>query len=300
MAKSKPVSDALNRLAAAEEKFLAGEFLAPVLRSEPVRVRIAGVICSLRILPSDFTGWGVFRPNSHSEAQLVRTAKLAERQRYLELFPLVRLIFVGQNDGQWFARPAHRGDARFQIQGTVLVRFAEEAKLFEVIETRFDGDQFWYAGPDARSNPATARWLREQLNAETPPAELHRSGLTAEQRAAYAMRYELSKAARRNREEDRIRGALAHAGAELTDFIERDDAYTVTYSVDGHRHISTVSKGNLAVQVAGICLSGEDANFDLQSLVGVIREAQGGHLVRIGEQNHGMAEDHYWRVHPRR
>src|SRR5262245_48044384 len=101
MAKSKSVTDALARLAAAEERFLAGEFLAPVVRGGRVQVRIAGVVCTLRISPADFEGWGVFRPSSHAEAQLVRPAKLAERQRYLELFPLVRLILAGRDSDQW-------------------------------------------------------------------------------------------------------------------------------------------------------------------------------------------------------
>jgi hypothetical protein len=301
MAKSHELSNALSRLAAAEEKFLASEFLAPVIYGGRVHVRIAGVICSIRIDPADFIGWGVFRPVSQSEARLIRPAKMVERQRYLELFPLVRLILVGQQGEQWFATPAHRGDSRFQIEGAVPVRLIEDGQLFDVIEARFDGNQFWYVGPDSRWNPATARYLRQELGKLTPPEHLHRPGLTAEERAAYAVKYEMSEEARRNREEDRIRGALAHAGADLQEFVERRDVYTVTYTVDGQRHVSAVSKKDLSVQVAGICLSGEDASFDLQSLVGVIREAQGNHgFVRVGPENQGMAEEQYWRVHPRR
>lgn len=305
MAKSQRVSDAFGRLAAAEEQFLSREFLAPVIRGGNVQVRIAGVICTLRIDPVEFEGWGVFRPHSHSEAKLVRQANLAERQRYLDLFPIVQLILAGRCDLGWLAVPAHRGDSRFQIDGLIPVRLVEEAQLFEVIETRFDGAHFWYAAPDSRWDPAMASYLRQELERLTPPELLRRSGLTAEERGAYALnyrpRYKASEAAQRSREEQRLRGALEHAGAELMNYIERSDVYTVTYEVDGQRHVSAVAKKDLSVQVAGICLSGEDQKFDLSSLVGVIREAQGGGgLVRVGHENRGMAEEQYWRVHPRR
>jgi hypothetical protein len=305
MAMKKHVTDALHRLAAAEEQFLASEFLAPVISGGNVQVRIAGVLCTLRIQPADFEGWGVFRPASHSEATLIGQPKLTEQRRYLELFPLVRLILAGQSEDQWLALPAHRADSRFQIDGSIPVRLVEEAQLFEVIETRFDGAHFWYAGPDQRWDPAMASYLRQELGRLTPPEKLHRAGLTAEERAAYASnywpRYEASEEAQRSREERRLRGALEHAGAELKHYVERHDVYTVTYEVDGQRHVSAVAKKDLSVQVAGICLSGEDRHFDLHSLVGVIREAQGGGgLVRVGRENRGMAEDQYWRVHPRR
>ena len=303
MAKSTQLTDALSRLAAAEERFLASEFLAPVIRGGHVQVRIAEVICTLHIQPGDFEGWGVFRPSSHSEVALVRQAKLTERQRYLELFPLVRLILAEKRNEIWLAMPAHRADSRFQIDGLIPVQLVEDAQQFEVVEARFDGAHFWYAGADARWDPAMASYLRQELAQLTPPEKLHRSGLTAEERAAYAQsywpRFEATEEARRSREEQRLSGALAHAGAELKEFVERKDVYTVTYEVDGQRHVSAISKKDLSVQVAGICLSGQDENFDLQSLVGVIREAHGGGLVRVGRDNQGMPEEQYWRAHPR-
>jgi hypothetical protein len=114
LAPSKTTTDALARLAAAEQKFLAGEFLAPALRGGEVHVRIAGVICRLKIKPEDFEGFGIFRPTSLTRAELQRPARLTERQRYLELFPLVRLILAARYERQWLALPAHRGDGRFR------------------------------------------------------------------------------------------------------------------------------------------------------------------------------------------
>lgn len=302
MARPKPITDALNRLEAAERQFLAGEFLAPVLRGGQVHVRIAGVICRLAVQPADFSGWGVFRPSSMTEARLIRPARLSEQQRYLELFPLVRLLLTWRDEAQWRALPAHAADQRFQIEGLVPVRLVEEGNLFEAILTRFDGVQFWYAGPDERHDPAMAAYLRQSLEALIAPEQLARSGLTPAERTAYTVNYQVrlvwTEEGRRTLQERRLRDALAHTGADLQEWVERDEVYTVTYEVDGRRHVSVVSKDDLSVQVAGICLSGEDGNFDLQSLVGVLREAD-GHIVPVGGANAGMAEEDYWRVHPR-
>ena len=147
-------TDALTRLAAAEERFLASEFLAPVIRGGQVQVRIAGVICALRVQPADFEGWGVFRPASHTEATLVRQAKLAERQRYLDLFPL-RPAHSGRTGARNNGWPCRRiGPIRVsRSKGSIPVRLVEDAQLFEVIETRFDGSQFWYRRPRSALGP---------------------------------------------------------------------------------------------------------------------------------------------------
>jgi hypothetical protein len=300
MSKSKRLHDALERLAGSEERFLAGEFLAPSFKGGQVQVRLAGVICRLKVQPADFEGFGIFRPTSYTEARLVRPATLAERRRYLELFPLVRLILAARHEEQWLALPAHRADSRFHIAGLVPVRLVDEGQLFEVIESRFDGAHFWYASPEPCWDPARAAYLRQALEQEVAPDQLHRPGLTAGERDAYALSFQATEQAMRLKEEERLREALAHAGADFKEWRERADVYTITFDVDGQRHVSVVSKRDLSVQVAGICLSGQDEAFDLASLVGVIREAQDGPgLVRVGRDNQGMEEDQYWHVHPR-
>ena len=293
MAAKRRIPDALARLAAAEDAFLRSEFLAPVLRGQGVQVRIAGVRCQLRVEPADFQGFGVFRPLSHSAARLDRPATMGQRRQYLGLFPAVSLLLLsrqGSAGDAWLAVPANHGDTRIEMDGPIPLWLAEDAELFDTVCARFDGARFWFDEVDSRTDPGAAAYLREALGRMTPPRLIDRPGLTAGQREAYAavhddrVRRERETAERvKQREvldarasgERRLREALGHAGATFTDYAERGDVYRVSYTVDGQRHTSVVRKTDLAVQTAGICLSGEDQKFDLHSLVGVLREGRG-------------------------
>jgi hypothetical protein len=52
------------------------------------------------------------------------------------------------------------------------------------------------------------------------------------------------------------------------------DQWMVEWSIEGSgRYTSYIAKSDLTVIDSGICLSGEDCLFDLQSLVGVMRSA---------------------------
>jgi hypothetical protein len=290
------VHDMLNRLAAAEERFLGGEFLAPLPRGvRVVAVRVAGVVCRLRV-EGDFEGWGVFRPTGPSTAKLLRPASLAERRRYLEVLPRRRLILCQPFGTHWLGFPAHQADRRFPQVGPVPVRLVEDGQRFEVVETRCDGVQYWFEVADGRADPAAAAYLREAFRLRAQVEQVRRPGLSGEQRASYAIADQIRHEAERDRTEDRLRQALAHAGAELHGYLERADGLRVEYEVDGQRHVSLVGKGDLSVQLAGVCLNGADAHFDLQSLVGVLREADG--VLRIGADNQGLDAERYWQVHP--
>jgi hypothetical protein len=293
-----------DRLAAEEDGFLRRELLAPVPAGGRVRVRLAGVVCTLRVTPDDFRGWGVFRPRSLAEAELLRPATLAERRAYLDLLPRVSLLLIepaGGDDnpgGVWEGLPAHAGGGRLRLDGAVPVHFVDGGERFEPIRGRFDGAVVWHDGTDPAGDPATAAALRQALAEERPPDDLTRPGLTPEQRAAYRLVFEQRREARRRAEratvEGRLRLALAHGGADLVSYAERDGGYRVTYTLDGRRYVSAVD-GRLNVQTAGICLSGHDRRFDLGSLVGVLREAEGGAPV-VGPG--GISEADYRRIHP--
>ena len=284
----------IDLLAAAEDRFRAGEFLAPAVSGGVVSVRVAGVVCRFAA-PRRFRGWGVFRPDG-PRARLVRDATLAERQRYLELFPRRPMVLVRLDGPDWVGWPAHQADSRFGPPGPVPVRLAADVQPFDRVEARFDGAQAWFDRPDERGDPAAAAYLRDRLREMTPPDAVDRPRLTAEDRAAYRLAWEAKREALRDRPEDRLRDALDHAGAELRGYVERDDGDRVEFAVGGRRHVSVVNKADLTVQLAGICLDGADRHFDLSSLVGVLRQADD--VLRVGAG--GMAEELYWEVHPPR
>ncbi|MGE5333352.1 MAG: hypothetical protein ACM3N4_01505 [Nitrososphaerota archaeon] len=278
------IDDILNRLEAAENDFLQRDVLAPVLPGRGVIVRIAGIICTLRVQGKHFTGWGVLRPRTLQTAALLRPATLAEIAAYLGLFPALRLIVVARAGHQWYALPASQGEKGIQLNGAAPVLLAEAGiQPFETVIARFDGHFFWYERRDTRRNPALAAYLRDALDAGTPTADLRKPGLSAEERAAYDWARTLVAEAERAGIASRLAAALAHAGSRLIAFTERDDSYTVAYLVDGERSVSTVRKGDLSVLTAGICLSGQDASFDLTSMVSVMREAADQSIPRYGD-----------------
>jgi hypothetical protein len=285
-----PIKDVLDRLEDAERRWAGAQFFAPVLPGRPVKVRIAGMVCTVRTvegLPRDYAGWAVLQAMTTGQAAFVRAATLAEREQYLALFPTVRLILVETlpanstgTDSYWLARPAHVGDQRLRITGSAPLLLPEEGlERFDTVVARFDGRLLWYDRRDVVRDPALAAYLRERFAArgadDLPPqvGALRKPGLSAEERAAYAFARSLIELAARDWTEVRLSEALAHAQGRLRSYSEHGDVYTVTYEVDGEVHTSAVRRDDLSVTTAGICLSGQDRRFDLTSLVGVMREA---------------------------
>lgn len=285
------MSKLFGKLAEEENNFLKTRFLSPVLKDKPIRVRISGIILEFSISrPKNFSGWGIFQPLDHKQARFVRAPSMSEKSEYLKLFPVIRLILCKRNDDKWFGMPAGKADGRFKIDGLIPVGLPEETQMFDVVKTRFDGSTCWFDAMDDMHSVKNASFLRDALAKEVTPDNVSLTGLSTVEKDAYFVCYTLDIQSKKDMKEEKIKEAIQRAGATYKSYIERKNTYTIEYEVDGESHRSTVDT-SLNVQTAGICLSGGDKAFDLQSLVGVVRE--GIRRRSIVNTNDGDYDDDY-------
>lgn len=272
----------LNSIGAQEAKLAETRFLAPRVARGPVRTRVAGLVYTFACEPADFQGWGIFKSLDERRAQLEEEAALPQVAAYLELLKPRRAVLAFPLEGRsWLActdRP-------------VVVHLVEDAARFDQVVARTDGNAFWFEDLDRRADPAQAERLREALEAPVAPDALRIPNLTPLERMAYEVAHNQRfprprpsphpeppsrprPPARPPSDERRLRDALRAGGGELNRYVDRDDHYTVEWTDSrGEHHSSAISKDQLTVLSAGICLDGYDRDFDLQSLVGVVEGA---------------------------
>ncbi len=268
---------------AGEERKLAGaRFVAPSVRGGRVRTRVAGLVYAFSPAPADFEGWGVFEPVDATTARLVEAADLPLVDRYLALLKTrMRFVLVRRMGGRsWLAYPSNESDARQRGVGArpVVVHLVSDASGFEVVTARCDGAAWWFEATDRRADPLLAERLRDAMRELTPADAVRVKGLTPEMRVAYSISAETVREVRerdeRKRTEHRIAEALRRGGGALVEFRDGEDVWVVEWTTgDGEPQYSVVTKDDLTVVSSGICLSGQDRDFDLQSLVGVIERA---------------------------
>ena len=255
----------VKRLAQQELDWQGRHLLAPVVAPGRARVRLQGLVYEFRVLPANFTGFGVFALNAPGLADFVRSANPPEREKYLKLWPhrQVRLLReVGP--GVWMT-----------LLG--LVHEVERGSLFELVEVACDGRNLWYCGPVLNTRLALAEEMAHALHEHTLAEELHLKGLTPEDRAGFAL---LVKPVVRvgvfvDQEDDheRLSRALQRGGGILRNFSVDGDSFQVYWQDSrGVRRHSSIRRNDLTVLSSGICLSGRDSDFDLTSLVGVLEE----------------------------
>jgi hypothetical protein len=269
----------LNQIASAEAQLRVTQFLSPCVKGGRVRTRVAGMVYTFTPQPRKFEGWGVFQPVDEQTATLLAEADLSQIAAYLQQFPTIRLRLVYRLQNQsWLAYPINEADMwqRFKTVRPVPVHLVTEGVAFEQILTRWNGNSCWFEDIDRRADPVIAETLQSALKQLIPIEELQFKGMTPEMRSLYELAaQQIEEFAQPKRDEKRLRQALKLGGGELHQFQDRGDYWTVDWTTsDDVRHTSAIAKDDLTVVSSGICLSGRDRDFDLQSLVGVMEHQE--------------------------
>lgn len=275
----KDIRKLLNQIASAEAQLQSTQFLAPCVKGGKVRTRVTGMIYTFTPKPQKFEGWGIFQAVDGQTATLIEAADLPQIAAYLRHLPVIRLRLAYRLQNQtWLAYPANEADMRqrFKAVKPVPVHLVTEGVAFEQILTRWNGNSCWFEEIDRRDDPAIAETLQCNLKQLTPVEELHFKGITPEMRSLYGLVTQRTEGfAQPQQDEKRLRKALKLGGGELHQFQDRGDYWTVDWTTsDGVRHTSAIAKDDLTVVSSGICLSGRDRDFDLQSLVGVMEDRE--------------------------
>ncbi|MEH2277634.1 MAG: hypothetical protein V7K40_23290 [Nostoc sp.] len=269
----------INQIAIAEAQLSDTQFLAPCVKGGRVRTRVAGMVYTFTAKPSKFEGWGIFQSVDEKTATVVEEADFPQIAEYLQNFPQIRLRLAHQLRKQtWLAYPVNEADIRqrLKVVKPIAVHLVTEGVTFEQIITRWNGQSCWFEEVDRRSDPAISETLQSAVKQLTPAEELQFKGITPEIRTVYELATRrIEGFTQPQQDEKRLRKALQMGGGELNQFHDRSDYWTVDWTTaDGVRHSSAIAKIDLTVVSSGICLSGRDRDFDLQSLVGVIEQQE--------------------------
>ncbi|MEW6282047.1 MAG: hypothetical protein AB1758_25810 [Candidatus Eremiobacterota bacterium] len=268
----------VNKLAEQERSLVEARFLAPCVASGRVRARVAGLVYTFAVDPGHFEGWGIFQAHDPRVAALEEEADPVQVAEYLGLLQPVRLRLAAPLSGRtWLAYPVNESDARQRLGKAcpLPVHLVDHGLKLEQVVARNEGGCLWFEEVDRRADPTEGERLRTALSERILPEQLAAPGLTPEMRVAYDLctQSEAAFAAlfEGRRTEERLRRALRLGGGTLQSFLDRGEHWVVDWTdTQGTRHSSAISKGDLTVISAGICLAGRDRDFDLQSLVGVM------------------------------
>ena len=270
----------VSKIADKEKQLIGSKFLAPKIGAGKIRLKLSGIIYQIDA-PGSPDGWGIFELEENSRARYLEAAPLNMVRNYLLLLTQLRLVILDQFENNvWWAIVADQQGQKLQINGPVPVHLVTRTAPFETVYTRFDGAQFWFESVDRKRDPTIANELRKTLEKNIEPTELQCKGAVPQERLAYKILYTRNNKEREKAEpqdsRSRISRALAHSGAELDSFWQERDSNvtTVRFRIGEQVRAVSVNSDNLSVISSGICLSGRDSDFDLSSLVGVLREAE--------------------------
>lgn len=265
------ISNLFNKLAAAEQQFFSGEILSPVYKC-PILVKIEGVITTLK---TDRDGWGVFTTADGKNATFKREPTIRERDSYLSLFPQLSFMVVALGD---VLQGIQVSNSNITLNGITPIFLPDTVEQFDVIFCRFTGRQLWFESINRRYPRRIISELKDALEKNVVPKNVSVSGISEKERTAYQILYNNKVKGLMENDEFRFKDAVYRGGGEFLSYRKQGESYRVSYSVDGERYTSTFDK-NMMTQSAGICLNGTDGRYDVQSLIGVIREGQDNGLI---------------------
>jgi hypothetical protein len=269
--------DLIKEFSEKERKILRQEILAPYFPNVSVIcARIEGLVYPFKIDPQDRVGFGIFKPSDFVKAKYIRDAEDELVAKYLNSLPRVRAILVFQTDF-WFASPAdEQSCGKVGFMDLRPCHLAREASQFDYVLGAYDGYNLWYLEHDPKADIEKIERLRESLRLKNLGAK----GMISEDLKAYQWALKKRKEQELLTIEARIRYQMELLDAELISYRDLGDRLHITWSKLGRQHTTVIKKEDFSVLSAGICLSGEDAQFDLVSMVGVMQEYEGSYYRR--------------------
>lgn len=274
------VLDIIRGLGEKEESLIGSEFVSPIFHNTRVITLVKGLVYSL-FVPRTKPGWYRIKPVSVGEAEIAGEADLLQREDYLRRFPRIRVVLIQKQDDYYIGLPLKNNNQGLSFHNPLPVLLSSDViSSFETVICGFDGSNLWFMDVDPSSDMIKSDYLREQFEKGTDPDKIRFKGLSLEEKIAYSVRCSLDKNHRELLKQRTLKQDVEFAGGQFVKYEERGDHYSVTYKVDDHEYTSYISKDPIhQVLTAGICLDGGDKDFDLTSLITVIREGQRRNLI---------------------
>ena len=263
------MNNLFEKLIQKEEKFYSDGFLCPAHNGLATVVN-DGVRFNLNCIPKDFSGYGIFKL-INNQCVLQHEARNRQKDKYLNSFHTIIGIVCSLD--QCLILPEKE---------IVKVNFIENQEIFSTVILKYNGlDYYYYKELVNRSKHS--KYLRNCLSENIKLEKLDKKHLTLFEKHLYGILYNIKVNSLKNKIEFKIENALNRNNALLNSFKKVDGNILVEYIVDGETHKTLISE-DLNVINAGICLDGYDENYDLTSLVNVIREGQNNNLIyRVGQ-----------------
>ncbi len=283
------ILDTIDRMGEKEEMITEREIISPIFYNREIVTRVEGLVYRLKIPRTD-PGWYSFKVIDSNRARVKKPADLDQIQRYLKYLPKVRIILTFRKKNEFYGVPMKGNNWGFNISDLLpVLLFDDTAEEFAKCICGYDGENLWYDSVDMSADMIRTNYLRESLKKLRTPERIKHSGLTIEEKIAYSIKYKLDKKILEESKKTKIQRDVEFAGGKFVKSQERSDHLFVTYKVDGQQFSSVISKDpKHQVITAGICLTDNntgreyDKDFDLKSLISVIREGQGsGQIARV-------------------